>query len=116
MVQRLPVLTAQLRPFSGRVTAELIAEGDTVFLDKGTTVAEVARALHEKKDLTIITNSLAVAEELKSQHFIDPRRENPGIHSGDERRTNVWQPFYHMVPCSCYENAFLKTLGVPTEL
>ena len=55
----------------GRVTAELIAEGDTVFLDKGTTVAEVARAMHDKKDLTVITNSLAVAEELKSQHFID---------------------------------------------
>ena len=55
----------------GRVTAELIAEGDTVFLDKGTTVAEVARAMHDKKDLTVITDSLAVAEELKSQHFID---------------------------------------------
>jgi hypothetical protein len=23
------------------------------------------------------------------QLFIDPRRENPGIHSGDERRTSV---------------------------
>lgn len=25
----------------------------------------------------------------KMASLIDPRRENPGIHSGDERRTNV---------------------------
>lgn len=44
----------------GRVTAELIYDGDTVFLGNGTTVLEVARNLLAHKHLTIITNSLMV--------------------------------------------------------
>ncbi len=34
-------------------------------------------------------DSELVGIDLSYRKFIDPRRENPGIHSGDERRTNV---------------------------
>jgi DeoR family transcriptional regulator, aga operon transcriptional repressor len=44
----------------GRAAAELIADKETVFLGSGTTVLEVARALRERKNLTVITNSLPV--------------------------------------------------------
>ena len=44
----------------GHATAELIADGDTVFLGNGTTVLEVARNLLAHKSLTVITNSLMV--------------------------------------------------------
>ena len=44
----------------GRVAASLIADQETVFLGSGTTVLEVARNLRDRKNLTVITNSLPV--------------------------------------------------------
>ncbi len=47
-----------------RLAATLIAAGSTVFLDAGTTTARLARSLHERDGLTVITNSLYVLHEL----------------------------------------------------
>ncbi len=44
----------------GRVTAGLVSDKETVFLGSGTTVLEVARNLRDRKNLTVITNSLPV--------------------------------------------------------
>jgi DeoR/GlpR family transcriptional regulator of sugar metabolism len=43
---------------------ELLAPGDTVYLDSGSTVLAVARLLHGWTHLTVVTNSLPVATEL----------------------------------------------------
>ena len=51
----------------GRATADLITNGETVFLGSGTTVLEVARNLHIKKNLTVITNSLLVITTLANR-------------------------------------------------
>ena len=48
----------------GRTAANLIADRETVFLGSGTTVLEVARNLRDRKNLTIITNSLPVLNTL----------------------------------------------------
>ena len=48
----------------GRATAELIRDGETVFLGSGTTVLETAKNLRERKNLTVITNSLPVLNAL----------------------------------------------------
>jgi DeoR/GlpR family transcriptional regulator of sugar metabolism len=48
----------------GRVAAELVADGETVFLGSGTTVLEAAKNLRERKNLTVITNSLPVLNAL----------------------------------------------------
>lgn len=48
----------------GRAAAGLIDEGDTVFLGAGTTVMEVARHVHDRRRLTVITNSLLVFQVL----------------------------------------------------
>jgi len=48
----------------GRVTAELIADNESVFLGSGTTVLEVAKKLRDRKNLTVITNSLPVLNAL----------------------------------------------------
>jgi DeoR family transcriptional regulator of aga operon len=48
----------------GQAAADLIADGETVFLSSGTTVLEVARRLRDKHNLTVITNSLLVLNEL----------------------------------------------------
>ncbi|HVN14530.1 MAG TPA: DeoR/GlpR family DNA-binding transcription regulator [Anaerolineales bacterium] len=48
----------------GRATAGLIADKETVFLGSGTTVLEVAKNLRDRKNLTVITNSLPVLNTL----------------------------------------------------
>lgn len=45
----------------GKAAAELIADGDTVILDVGTTVTELARHINGKQGLTILTNALNIA-------------------------------------------------------
>lgn len=47
-----------------RAAAELIQNGDTLFLNAGTTTREVALALRNHRNLNVVTNSLAVATEL----------------------------------------------------
>lgn len=44
--------------------AELIQNGDTVFLDASTTIQHIVPFLADKKDLTVITNSLFLSTEL----------------------------------------------------
>ena len=48
----------------GCAAAELVADKETIFLGSGTTVLEVARHLRERKNLTVITNSLPVLNML----------------------------------------------------
>ena len=48
----------------GLAAAELVADKETVFLGSGTTVLEVARNLRNRKNLTVITNSLPVLNAL----------------------------------------------------
>lgn len=49
----------------GQAASALIQDGDTVFLGSGTTVAEVAHNLGERRNLTVMTNSIAVMDILK---------------------------------------------------
>ena len=48
----------------GLLTAGLVADKETVFLGSGTTVLEAARNLRDRKNLTVITNSLPVLNAL----------------------------------------------------
>ncbi len=54
----------------GQAAADLIHDGETVFLSSGTTVLEVARQLQGKRSVTVITNSLLVVNELANVHDI----------------------------------------------
>lgn len=45
----------------GKAAAELVAEGDVVFIDAGTTTLQVARHLTHRKDLTFVTNGTDIA-------------------------------------------------------
>ncbi len=53
-----------------KATAALVNDGETVLMAGGTTVYEVARQLSNRKDLTIITNSLLVIEALSNNKDI----------------------------------------------
>ena len=48
----------------GRLAADLIQNGQTIFLGSGTTVLEVAKQLPKEIQLTVITNSLPVVNHL----------------------------------------------------
>ncbi|MGA2853392.1 MAG: DeoR/GlpR family DNA-binding transcription regulator [Verrucomicrobiota bacterium] len=43
---------------------QFIAPGDTIYLDGGSTVLEFAQLLHDRTNLTVVTNSLRAAHEL----------------------------------------------------
>ncbi len=48
----------------------LIREGDTIILDAGTTTEEIAKALRGKKDITVITNAINIAQILVEESDI----------------------------------------------
>ncbi len=51
----------------GSAVAELIADGETLILDVGTTVLEVARALRGRRNLTVLTASLRILDLLSEE-------------------------------------------------
>jgi DeoR/GlpR family transcriptional regulator of sugar metabolism len=51
----------------GRKAADLVYDGDSIALDVGTTTLEIARALQGKRNLTILTASLTIANEIAAQ-------------------------------------------------
>ncbi len=63
VVQRSGVNTAQKKAI-GRKAAEMIRDGETVFLGSGSTVLEVARNLTDRHELRVITNSLPIVNLL----------------------------------------------------
>lgn len=57
---------AEIKQAIGCKAAELIVDGDSLALDVGTTTLEIARALQGKQNLTIITASLPIANQVVS--------------------------------------------------
>lgn len=55
----------------GRAAAQLVRPGDTLLIDIGTTALALARHLHGREGLTVVTNNLAVYEELVVDEHID---------------------------------------------
>lgn len=53
----------------GRKCAEFINDGDSILIEVGTTTLKVAEAIRAKKNLTVITNSIPVANELIDTDF-----------------------------------------------
>jgi DeoR/GlpR family transcriptional regulator of sugar metabolism len=49
----------------GAAAAALVAPGDTILLDAGTTVVEMVKHLRQHTPLTVVTNALNVAAELR---------------------------------------------------
>jgi DeoR/GlpR family transcriptional regulator of sugar metabolism len=48
----------------GRLAAEIVGDGEQVFIDSGTTCLELAPHLRRKRGLSVIVNSVRAAEEL----------------------------------------------------
>jgi DeoR family transcriptional regulator of aga operon len=54
----------------GRATAQLIRDGETIFVGSGTTTLEVARNLQDRGNLTVITNALNIASQFAHNQSI----------------------------------------------
>ena len=54
----------------GRLAAELVADGDQVFLDSGTTCFELAVQLQSKQGVTVLANSARFTQELSSPSLL----------------------------------------------
>jgi DeoR family transcriptional regulator, aga operon transcriptional repressor len=57
----------------GREAAKLVQNGETVVLDSGTTTRYVARYLTSKRDIAVVTTSLAALEELAGSSNVQVR-------------------------------------------
>jgi DeoR/GlpR family transcriptional regulator of sugar metabolism len=55
----------------GRRAAEMIYDGDSIAFDVGTTAIEIVRALRDRQNLTIVTSSLPIANEVVSRFSLD---------------------------------------------
>jgi DeoR/GlpR family transcriptional regulator of sugar metabolism len=55
----------------GKAAAALVKRGNTIFLGSGSTVHQIARNLHHVPELTVITNSLNIANELADRENIE---------------------------------------------
>lgn len=55
----------------GQVAASLVRDGDAVILGAGTTTQMVARALAARSGLTVVTNSVLVAQELADARGVE---------------------------------------------
>ena len=61
--ERIPE-NAEEKKFIGRLAAALVNEGDTIFLGSGSTVRAMVPHLLDLSDLTVITNSLPVVNQM----------------------------------------------------
>ena len=55
-------MAAQEKLRIAEAALQFVAPGDTIYLDGGSTVLEFARRLHDRTNLTVVTNSLRAAQ------------------------------------------------------
>lgn len=55
----------------GREASKLVEEGEVVFLEASTTVLQLTKYIRNKRNLTIVTNSLDIARELERNKGIE---------------------------------------------
>lgn len=96
----------------GEIASKLIEDGDTIILDSGTTTLEIAKRIRDKK-ITVITNSMDIAEEL---HDIDNIEL---ILTGGSVRGNTRAMVGHMAEDTLKnfkaDMAFIGTNGISVE-
>lgn len=82
----------------GRAAAELVRDGDSLYLGPGSTVRQVARHLREHKKLTVLTDSLYVANELLNTdtelYFMGGCIYHTGAHLSAMIPPDAWD-FFH---------------------
>ncbi|WJG09605.1 transcriptional repressor AgaR [Aliiglaciecola sp. LCG003] len=68
---RKQALHAEEKSSIGKIAAELVNDGDSIILDSGSTTLKLASHLGGKENVTVVTNSLNIVNELKHNEQID---------------------------------------------
>jgi DeoR/GlpR family transcriptional regulator of sugar metabolism len=90
----------------------LIRRGETIYLDGGSTVLELARLLRERGDLTVVTNSLRAAIELSGR---GPRLMLVGGELRRRSQTMVGPLTRLLLREMHVDKAFMGTIGISLE-
>jgi len=90
----------------------MIARGETVYLDGGSTVLELARLLRERGDVTVVTNSLRAALELGGK---GPRLILVGGELRRRSQTTVGPLTGALLDEVRPDRAFMGTMGLDLE-
>jgi DeoR family fructose operon transcriptional repressor len=64
------VQNLQAKQRIGRAALGLIEDGDTIVLDTGTTTLELARCLNQRKNITVVTNDIVIAQVLEDMESV----------------------------------------------
>lgn len=97
----------------GRVAAALVADGETIILDAGSTTTEVARNLTKRQDLHAITNALNIALILGANpsctvHMSGGQFKAPTLSLSGEKSAEYFENIFA-------EKLFLATAGASLE-
>ncbi len=105
-------LAAREKHHIAEAALQFVEAGDTIYLDGGSTVLEFARLLHDRTNLTVVTNSLRAAQELAGR---GPRL----ILIGGELRRLSQTMVGPLTRCILQElhvdKAFMGTIGLTLE-
>ncbi len=94
------------------IAETMIRSGETLYLDGGSTVLELARRLRDRTDVTVATNSLRAAVELAGQ---GPRTLLIGGELRRRSETMVGPLTRSMLERLHFDRAFMGTIGVTAE-
>ena len=103
------VLAAEQKMRIAAKAASLVESGDTIYLDGGSTILELARRLTDRSDITVVTNSLRAALELSG------RGPDLVLVGGNLRRrsqTLVGSMTRHTLEHVHVDKAFMGTIGI----
>lgn len=89
VAERAGRMAAQKRRIAKR-TVDLLPRGGTVYLDAGTTTIAVAEAIPDDADLTVVTNSLGVAQVLSHRPGVTVRLVGGRLRDRTEALVGDW--------------------------
>ncbi|WHY88617.1 DeoR/GlpR family DNA-binding transcription regulator [Neobacillus novalis] len=109
---------AEAKVAIGKKAAAFIQDGDTIMIDVGTTTIHLARAISGVKGITVVTNSLAVAEELnnrlENQEF-DGKIIILGGLTNPSQKSIIGAMTCNMLDAFRFDKCFLSCGGVTTD-
>jgi len=92
--------------------AALVDAGDSIYLDGGSTVLELARQVRDRADITVVTNSLRAAAELSQG---EPRLILIGGRLRRRSQTMVGALTREVIDEIHLDKAFMGTMGLTVE-
>ncbi|BBI30857.1 DeoR/GlpR family DNA-binding transcription regulator [Cohnella abietis] len=116
--QQRQILNYEAKKTIGYRAVDLIQDGNTIYMDTGTTIHELARSLKDKKRITVITNSLTVAnlltESLSQALFSGRVIILGGEISPEQQSVNGYLP-QEMLKNLYVDKAFVSVGGISIE-